>query len=614
MHNADIEPLSPRKANYEMNLVLDETNHQVSGTSTITWINDSPDPVSFVRMYMYLNAFSSSKSSYLRTGRGLGSEQERDDADWGWVKVISATQDQSLLDQQYVSPNDGNADDKSVLEITLEDAVQAGDTLMLMLEFAAKLPRIFGRSGFAEHGFMHWVHWYPKLGVYEQDLQGQWGWNCHQFLPQMEFYGDHGNYDVTVDAPADWTLGGSGCMTVDALGSGRSQYRFAAHDVIDFGWVASPVLISMEEKWRHVSVRLLHPQSHSGHVDRLMYAATFGLEYMSQYVGEYPYSTLTILDPPVYGLRSGFMEYPTYITGGSFYAWPKQIRTIESLILHEFSHQYFMQILANNEKEEPWLDEGFATYYEDRIMEAMIGERSSLFDVFGYHVSNSDFTRKEYVSIAEGETDPIATRGWEIQGPYKAIVYSKTATFLKTVERYIGRVSFDQMMQTYFERFKFTHPRGPDFLNLLRTTIAQTPNILTPHAEKFIQEAIYGTGTCDYSVTGVEQSQKTNVFHHKISLNGAGDLKLPVEILVEFEDGVDQLIMWDGQDASHQIELTADHRILKVEIDPERKNLLDLDLNNNSFAAKPGKLGRSKYAAKFAFWFQQISNTLAVLL
>lgn len=597
-----------------MDLVLDEKNHQLRGTSTIQWINDSPDSVSFVRMYMYLNAFSNTRTSYLRTGRGLGSEQDRDEADWGWVKVVSARQDQGLLAQRYVTPTDGNADDKSVLEITLESAIPSGDTLRLDLNFESKLPRTFGRSGFAEHGFMHWVHWYPKLGVYEQNVEGVWGWNCHQFLNQMEFYGDHGNYDVTVDAPSGWTLGGSGCLTVEDHKTGRSTYRFQAHDVIDFGWVASPDLISIEEDWRHVNVRLLHPRAHKGHVDRLMHAATFGLEYMSQYIGEYPYSTLTILDPPVYGLRSGFMEYPTYITGGSFYAWPKQIRTIESLILHEFSHQYFMQILANNEKEEPWLDEGFATYYEDRIMEAMIGEQSSLFDVFGYHVSNSDFTRKEYVSIAKGETDPIATRGWEINGPYKAIVYSKTATFLKTVERYIGRPSFDSMMKTYFERFKFTHPRGPDFLDILRTTLAETTNILTPFADKFIDEAIYGNGTCDYSIVSVEQAEKGNVFQQKISLQRSGDLTLPVEVLVEFEDGVDQLLVWDGQDVNHLIELTGDHRITKVEIDPNRKNLLDLDLNNNSFAAKPGKLGLSKYAAKFAFWFQQISNTLAVLL
>ncbi|MBX2817212.1 MAG: M1 family metallopeptidase [Saprospiraceae bacterium] len=616
---SDAHALSLRTTNYVMELDLDESKHQVQGKSTITWVNRSPDAVSTLRLYMYLNAFSNRKSSYLRNGRGIGSDQvdDRPAEDWGWVKVSQAHQEkvEEPLKQSYVSPTDGNPEDQTVLEIALWEPVDAGDTLRLELEFESKLPRIFGRSGFAEFSFMHWVHWYPKLGVYEEDLDGTWGWNCHQFLPQMEFYGNHGNYEVLINAPSHWTLGGSGCMGVSVLDDSRSRFHFVAHDVIDFAWVASPHLQVIEEQWNDVHLRYLYPSSHAGHADRLVQAATFGLEYMTQYVGDYPYTTLTVLDPPVYGLRSGFMEYPTYITGGSFYAWPRQIRTIESLVLHEFAHQYFMQLLANNEKEEAWLDEGFATYYEDRIMEAMLGERSSLFDVFGYHVSNSAFTRNEYVSIAEGKTDPIGTKSWEIEGPYKAIIYSKTATFLKTLECYMGRQDFDAMMRRYFEAHKFTNPRGEDFLNLLRATLkTQDDNILSPHADAFIDEAIFGTSTCDYLIKDVKQDGQGGIFDHTIRLERRGDLSIPVEVAVKFEDGVDQLLVWDGQEQAHEMHLSGPHRILSVEIDPHRKNQMDINFNNNSFAARPGKLGRAKYAGKLAFWFQQITNTLAVLL
>ena len=637
------EILSQRLASYEFDIEFDYEGHKVSGTEKIIWKNSGPDSVGHLRMYMYVNAFKNNQSSYLRNsgmnvmGQGLANRKE---PDWGWIEVHRIAQDGgSPLRTKYVQPNDGNEEDQTVLHVDLIDKIAPGEIVNLELEFTTKLPRIISRVGFAEHGHHHFVHWYPKLGVYEADEEGNWDWNCHQFLPQMEFYGDHGNYLVKIRHADFLTLGGSGCIDIykediPAV-EGMAQTIFHAMDVIDFGWVASPLLEVYEDQWEHVNIRLLSPKIHKELVPRFLKAAKSAMSYMTEHVGPYPYRTLTILDPPVHGLRSGFMEYPTYITGGAFYKFPKGLRSMESLIIHEYVHQYFMQILASNEKESPWLDEGFVTFYEDCVMEDTYG-KSSLFNLFGYNVANSSFTRNEYASLPNKKINAIDTESWNIRGSYKGIVYSKTATFLQTLKRYIGEDHFDEMMKSYFEQYKFTHPRKENFFSIVKEEFERHPNILSPVIDQFLQDVIEGTAVCDYGVqdvtsfrtyskTGLSdvegQKEKsfsglnsTNEFQNIVSLERKGDLIVPVDVVFTWDDGTTTRETWDGKDRVTTYRFRDTKRVIGVHIDPERKLFLDIDFNNNSWAINPDKGGIWKYATRTIYWVQNTIQSAGFLM
>lgn len=592
---------------------------------------------------MYLNAFKNSQSSYL-SGSGMnvmGQDlSNRKAADWGWVEVINARQnDVALTDRKYVHPDDDNEADQTVLQIQLAEAILPGDTLDLAVTFESKLPRTIARSGYAEHDFNHFVHWYPKMGVYEQNIQGEWGWNCHQFLRQMEFYGDFGNYQMTIETDEQFVLGGSGCLEIykePIRGKpGRVVSRFIAEDVIDFGWVASPLLLEYEDQWEHVSIRLLSPESHASLVPRLLEAAKHTLTYFKDHLGEYPYRTLTILDPPVHGLRSGFMEYPTYITGGSFYAFPKGIRSMESLIVHEMAHQYFMQMLANNEKEEPWLDEGFVTFYEDCIMEYAYGD-ASLINLLGYRVRNSAFTRNEYTSLPNPRVSAIAVPGWKVNDAYKGIIYSKTATVLQTLKRYIGEEHFDEMMRIYFLRHQFTHPRKEDFVNIVFEEFQRHPNVLTPVIERFLDDVLEGTNVCDYAVTAINVQQaikptgyidkeadatsefvpfsRSELYLSSARLERKGDLIVPVEVRLTWSDGSTTEEIWDGVETVFVLRYERPVTLLSVEIDPHRKLFLDIDFNNNSYTREPSKGGIWKYAARSIYWVQNAIQSTSFLM
>jgi len=520
-----------------MKVRLDPEAKTATGTSQVVWVNNSPDTVSYLRFYMYLNAFSNMETSMLRDRRGAFGQDlsNRKEIEWGSVQMIGPTQNggSTQLSMSYVQPDDNNSKDKTVLQLELDNVVLPGEQATIDFEFVSKLPKTIARSGYGENEFFHFVHWYPKLGVFEQDTAGVWDWNCHQFLPRMEFYGEFGNYDVTLDVPERFVVGASGCREENgSIDEGYKRIRHIAEDVIDFAWCASPLLEVVEDRWEHVEIRLLSAKAHSGLRTRLLDAAKHGLSYLNEHVGEYPYRTLTILDPPMHGLRSGFMEYPTYITGGAFYGWPVGLRTVESLIIHELSHQYYMQMLANNEKEDPWLDEGFVTFSEDRIMEAAYGDYASLIDIMGYKVSNSAFTRNEHVGSMLWRSSPIATKGWEFEGAFKETIYAKTATFLQTIRMHLGDQEFDRMMKRYFEANKFSHPRRHDFVDEVKSTFALSHNVLSPYIDEFIIQSLDSTTRCDYAVEDVSITKSSNgAYQNKVLLKRIRNFIAPVEVL-----------------------------------------------------------------------------------
>lgn len=632
---------SQRVANYSMEVILDNETKCLDATTRMVWINHSPDTVFNMHFYMYQNAFKNTESTFMISSEGdvFGDDVSvRPLDDWGWIEIISAKRGSiELVDgAKYIQPDDGNINDETVFQIPLDEPLLGGDTLILDLVWSEKIPKIFARSGYERADFYNMVHWFPQAGVWEEKQDGNWGWNCHQFHRRTEFFADFGVYDLKLTLPEELVIGSSGCILSEkSNGNGTKTMEMHAEDVIDFAWCAYPHFEVVEDQWQHVYIRLMIPPEHRHLSDRLIRTVKHSLEYMSANVGSYPYTSITVLDPPLLGLKAGFMEYPTYITGGSFALFPKGIRTLESLIAHEFAHQYFMAIVASNEKEEPWLDEGFVTYHEDKIMESMYGKVGSLFNIEGYKVSNSSFSRHEYMSLENPSCGAIARTGWEINEGFKGITYSKTATMLKTMEGMMGEANFIQLMRRYYDQWKFKHPKGPNFTKLVKEYLAGTEN---PNAigdpDKFFEQIVYGTAVLDYSVSSInfykkligrgvygsldnKERREGNMqdgMVSKVTIHRKGGVILPVEILFRFEDGNEKRLMWSGEERSKVFTFTDQTPIVTVDIDPERKLYLDINLNNNSLTYEATRAPALKIASKMMYWVQNIIQSVGILI
>lgn len=640
------EQLSPRIANYTMDVVLDIQEKKLYGKTQLTWRNPGTSPVGELRFHLYYNAFKNSESTFMQ-----GSEIYPDffsqslfrDCGWGWSEVLEISDHHGndlSGSMDYIQPDDNNPMDETVLRVALPDSVAPGDSIIVDFDWHAKIPKAVVRTGYNQD-FYFFAQWFPKLGVYEpagMRFATEDQWNCHQYHAIGEYYADFGVYEVSLTVPKDFVVGASGALIEKNEAGSSVTWTFLAEDMIDFTWTASPSFIVQKETWKNVELSLLTYPEHAHFAPRYFDAAKNALSYMDRHLGSYPYSTLTMVDPPIHGIFTGAMEYPTLITSLSFCFLPSDLKTVETLVVHEFLHQYFMQMVATNEQEEPWLDEGLTTYYEGRIMDHFYGKKTSLANLPFLQVGSSDYNRWEYFnspdrSIADQERP---ARSYT-EGGFGEIVYNKTAIWLKTLEGLIGRKTFDQAMRSYFETWKFGHPCRDDFMAVFNNTVKKDHgDAFGTSLDWFFEQVIFTTRECDYAVaqisnrparpltgyldstmdcremTGIKASTET--FLSSVQVQRPGDLVLPVEIHVFFSDGTRRIETWDGKERSRSFQYESPARITSVEIDPERRIWIDRNFLNNGMSAEKRSAPVSKLWLKALERVQQFMTTITGIL
>lgn len=634
------EPLSIRNANYNISLTLDHIAKKVTAKQTLNWINTSPDTLQEMRFYMYLNAFKNSESTFLKGATTIFDQSfsDREANEWGWINVDKIGREggpELTKGIRYIHPDDDNELDQSVLQVPLDQPLMPGDTLVLNMAFTAKMPKIIARAGYSKDDYFLFVHWFPQAGVYQINMDGKWGWNCHQFHRMTEFYADFGVYDVEITASKHLVIGASGCLVEEWAddSGGTITRRFHAEDIIDFAWTAYSRFEEYVDQWNHVRIRLLIPPEHCMLAERYIGAIKHSLDYLTEHVGPYPYPTITVVDPPLHALRSGLMEYPTLITAGTFYNMPLGVKNSEALAAHEFSHQYFMAMVASNEKEEAWLDEGLATYLEDRIVD---NSYPYLVDMFGYRYTSTQKTRGEYTGMRNPKVGIIARPSWEFVEGRKELIYSKTATSLLTLKNMVGDEVMDKIIMTYFERWKFRHPKAPDFFAVLEeVSKKELGEEMGGRVTSFFHQCIYTTDICDYAVGSISNNKlmtphglfdgnmvadefkkgtPADGFYSEVVLYRKGEMIFPLDVEIVFEDGSKKIEKWDGQALRQSFKYTGNKKIISAHIDPEQKMWLDRDLNNNSLTIEPQKTPLYKFAAKAIFWIQNAMQTVGFLM
>jgi hypothetical protein len=608
---AQTKPLSNRIANYDISVKLDPIKHSLDGKVTLVWTNTSTDNISELQFHLYLNAFKNKNTTFMKESGGqLRGEMmdKKNRGNFGWIDIISmkVRNGEYLTSKiKFIQPDDLNDKDQTVLSVLLGRPLAPNESITLDINFKARLPKVFARTGYA--GDFYLVgQWFPKIGVYEpagMRYAKRSARNCHQFHANSEFYADFGTYQVEMTVPKNFVLAASGVFQNEKTNKDDTKtISYRADDVHDFAWTISPRFEVSERQWKHVKIKAVMQPEHSGITERYFQSAIAALEYFQKHLGKYPYEVLTLVDPPIQAAGSSGMEYPTFITcGETFWGLPNGIRLPEVVTIHEFGHQYFQGMLASNEFEESFLDEGFNQYYEGRIMDDTYG-KGSMINLFGFKLNDSESPRMAYVSMKNLKISEIFRKSWEYpDGTYGTLTYMKTATMLQTLENLIGTEVMDEVMQTYFIRWRFNHPSVKDFVAIINE-IAPKRTIYKygKNFDWYFEQALYKAPDCDYQVSEISQNQCT--------IKRLGDMIIPTEILVKFIDGKEELISWNGEDYSKVLKF--EKPISSVTIDPKNKILFDLNFNNNSRSIEQSSLPFIKYALKMMFWVQNLMSWL----
>ncbi len=634
--------LSPQIANYQMDIELDVNNKKLYGKTVLTWKNISDAPVDDLYFHLYYNAFKNSRSTFFRE-RGVPAFLTQDidnNCGWGWSYIKNITDDKGndlSSGMTYVSPDDGNPDDETVLHIPLSEAVPSGESRTYTYEWEAKIPQTMPRTGY-NMDYYFFAQWFPKVGVYEIEgmrFAEENGWNCHQYHSSGEYYSDFGNYDVRLTVPSDYIVAASGQLVGQKKKGELKTWNFVVDDVIDFTWTTSPEYVVQESTYKNTDIRLYTYPEKTDFAERYFDAIGYCMAYLDEHLGSYPYPTLSIIDPPIHGMFTGGMEYPTLITSLSFRSFPDGFKTAETLVIHEYIHQYFMQMVATHEVEEAWMDEGITTYYENRILDEYLGKDKSFVDFIGVDIGSKSFNRGEFFNSRNRQIAPNSIKSWEYKhGGYGDIAYNKAALWLQTLEGMIGQESLDLIMKRYFERWKFKHPCRNDFLDVVEEVVSEY------HADQFpdgmswyFDQVLFGTGLCDYAIGSISNTENkgergffssrneceinessNGKFSSKIIVLRNGDIHVPIDIVVTMEDGSKKMYNWSGEERSYAIEISSDHRVMSAEVDPEKKVYLDYNFINNSLVLQQRKESIGRIVGKWLTNFSHIVESITMII
>ncbi|MFW6160833.1 MAG: M1 family metallopeptidase [Acidobacteriota bacterium] len=637
------EPLCPQVANYTMYIHLDIEKNLITGNEILAWTNTTSSPAEELWFHLYWNAFQNNRSTFFLEALQEGYEIPRfKKEDWGYcrVKSIKILEKAPFKEADLTSliyfrqPDDDNQFDQTVFSVKLTRPVQPQETIVLEIEFEAKVPEPVSRSGvYKDYYFIG--QWFPKIGVFQGDA-----WNCHQYHLYSEFFSDYGTYDVRITLPSPFIVGATGELLSSTFnGDGTTTHHFYQHSVHDFAWTASPRFLKFTEMYplspgKKVEITLLLQPYHKHLKERYLTAVKNALKYCSRWLGEYPYTTVTCVDP-AYNSRSGGMEYPTIFTGGAFFISPQGSQRPEGVTIHEFAHGYFYGLIGSNEFENPWMDEGFTSFLDTEIYYAAYGPPLFTKNYFGFPVV---FRNIEIPIEAQGisrhrktaDMDILQRFAWKFMSgkSYSANSYSKAELLLRSLKRFLGEETFNQMLKAYSTRWWFKHPRPEDFYSVVNEFAERDLSDL-------LDQFVYGSGILDYSVESIRNTtlptpegyfnksfkgqddtgdkENQNIFHSEVLVRRLGQVKVPVEVEINFDDGTTAREEWDGQYRWKKFSYSGPVKVSSAVVDPESIWVLDINRTNNSLKTDKNRSAPFKWAVKWLLWLQHALETATLL-
>ncbi|PCI32617.1 MAG: peptidase M1 [Flavobacteriaceae bacterium] len=582
--------------NYKMEVDVDVKKHQYTGTQQLKYTNNSPDALHKVFYHMYFNAFQPGSEMDMRLqniadpdGRMVtkkGTEEapiyesriaKLKPHEIGYLKVISLLQNGISVSFNL---------EGTVLEVSLNNLILPGETVLFDMKFEGQIPVQIRRSGRdnKEGVALTMTQWYPKMAEYDYQ-----GWQAHTYISR-EFQGVWGDFDVTLHIDKKYTVAASGYIqNPQEVGHGyedsskpviknkqkKLTWHFKAPNVHDFSWAADPDYIHDQievdtDRKIHFFYKKTLSKKHLKNWKEFQPKAVEIMQYFNKNIGEYPYKQYSIVQG-----GDGGMEYAmlTMITG------KRSQGSLAGITAHEMAHMWFQHILATNESTTPWMDEGFTDYISEKCMHAIFNKNTNEIFAGSY---NSYF----YLA-ASGKQEPLTTHGdrYDLNMAYGIASYSMGAIFLNQLEYIIGKENLEKTLKKYFDDFKFTHPTPNDFKRVAE-------RVSGIQLEWYLNEWTQTTHTIDYGVT--------NVMENQITLKRFGQMPMPIDVTVQYTDGTsenyyiplrmmrgkkpsDATLLKDWAWAIPNYTFTTNKTIKSVTIDP-LKQTADIDRNNNVFS------------------------------
>ncbi len=566
-------------SDYKIDAVLDAENSMLGGEATIKYFNNSPDSLDRIVLRLYQN--------FYRKGNARG--WPIGDADIGEGMVIdSISIDLGIKDSQPTATN---------LILKLEKTINPGDSTEVFVKWHFHIPekRWVRMGNYGENRFFV-AYWYPQIAVYD-DIDG---WDMNEYYGITEFYNDFNNYDVKIEVPEEFMVWATGDLQnlnnhyqkrvlkkideakqsdeivniitakdrVDNkvfIKDAENIWHFQATFVPDFtfgaatnyNWDATSVEVDTLTK-RRVFVDAAYPDSTQTFSKAALWSAK-SVELMSFSLPgvPFPYEHMTSF---CNGRKTGGMESPMMANNGD----PSSEASAIGLFYHEISHSYFPFFMGTNERKYAWMDEGWAAYLTDEIMQELQPEYLYL-ERLGSRFTSINGSEKEVslMTLSHNITDYDA---------YRVHAYNRSAMAYHFLKDALGDSIFKVALHEYIYRWQGRHPLPYDFFASMATGSGQS--LLW-----FYKPWFFETVTADLGVKKVTND-------NKIIIENYGGLPLPVSLRVDYSDGTsdefyENTSIWQTGETAIIMVADGEKEITKIELGSS--TIPDINHSNNLF-------------------------------
>ncbi len=470
-----------QEVNYTIDVSLNDKEHELDAFEKIEYINHSPDTLTFIWFHLWPNAYKNDKTAYTDQALENGSTKFyfSDKEQKGYINRLD------FKVNNITATVEDHPQHIDIVKLVLPTPLSPGQKIIISTSFHVKLPYNFSRGGHDGQSYQA-TQWYPKPAVYDKN-----GWHPMPYLDQGEFYSEFGSFDVSITVPKNYVVAATGelqnaeekewlktrasftwepikgkekttsgqikstllLFPESAKESKTLQYKQTK--VHDFAWFADKRFIVNHDTCLLASGKVIDvftyytTQQNKGWDNSVKYSKD-AVRHYSTLVGEYPYNIVQVVQgPESFG---GGMEYPTI----TVISPEGNAMSLDNVIAHEIGHNWFYGILASNEREHPWMDEGMNSYYDAKYKLSKYGKQQQL-------------ERLAFETKAVTKTDqPIGLSSEKFSElNYNLVAYYKTAEWMRYLESLLGTEVFHKAMQEYFRRWQFKHPQPEDFKKVM---------------------------------------------------------------------------------------------------------------------------------------------------
>jgi len=523
-----------QRADYNIKCELDEKNLLLTGSETVTYTNNSPDPLTYIWLQLDENEHSTSKNANYQDATKMpagGTTQNLDQlsnkTDNGLGINITKLTDATGKNLKYTV-------NKTMMRVDLPVALRTGQKFIFNINWNYKISdrmSVGGRGGYeffpTDGNYLFTItQWYPRLCVYS-DFQG---WQNHQFTGRGEFALTFGDFKVQMTVPADHLVGSTGeCINYSAVltptqmsrynaaktatapveiqtlaeataaegkkSTAKKTWVFNANNVRDFAWTSSRKFIwdAMPQKIQANNNTVMCMSFYGKEAYHLYSkfstrAVAHTIKTYSDFTIPYPYPVAQSIE------AANGMEYPMICfnygrtdADGTYSESTKN--GMLGVIIHEVGHNFFPMIVNSDERQWTWMDEGLNSFVEYLTEE--------LWDNKFPSKKGPAYTIVDYMKLPKDELEPIMTNSENIArfGPN---AYSKPATGLNILrETIMGRELFDYAFKEYSRRWAFKHPEPADLFRTMEDASGED-------LDWFWRGWFYGTDPCDIALDSVK--------------------------------------------------------------------------------------------------------------